>query len=106
MKRSPLTRRTSLTRQTRLRQRSRKTVADAATRAEVVQDVFLRDRTCRAAGWSIPCGGPLDVHEVIPRSKWAAGYLDAENCVLICRAHHDQIHHVDPRGARARGLLA
>lgn len=48
----------------------------------------------------------MDVHERIPRSKWAAGYLDVDNCLLVCRAHHDQIHHVDPRGARAAGYLA
>lgn len=107
MKRSPLVRKTPLARTGRLKQRSRKTAADADERVHVVAQVWMRDGgRCRCAGWAVECGGPMDVHERIPRSKWAAGYLDVDNCLLVCRAHHDQIHHVDPRGARAAGYLA
>jgi hypothetical protein len=39
----------------------------------------------------IACGGPLDVHEIIPRSAWADGYLVVDNCIAVCRRHHDWI---------------
>lgn len=49
------------------------------------------------------CGGPLDVHEVIPRSAWAAGQYEASNCLLICRRHHDWIDD-NPDVAHTLGL--
>jgi hypothetical protein len=56
--------------------------------------VLERDRhTCRATRLvpSVACGGPLDVHEVIPRSAWKLGYLVMSNCLAVCRQHHDWI---------------
>lgn len=31
----------------------------------------------------------LDVHEIIPRSAWKDGWLVPENCVCLCRRHHE-----------------
>lgn len=76
-----------------LRAMSRKRMAERAARAEVVRIVRERDRTCQAAALvpEVQCSWPLDVHEIVPRSVWRHGYLEADNCVLICRAHHDWI---------------
>jgi len=75
-------------------------------RREVVRLVHERDQACvfwdrvwdcpdwiegDLRGCPVACTGLLDVHEVIPRSAWAAGWLDASNCVLVCRVHHDWI---------------
>ncbi len=45
---------------------------------------------CQAAAFvaSVACSGPLDVHEVIPRSAWPAGWLSPSNCLTVCRYHH------------------
>lgn len=85
MKRAPL-RRTG-----RLAWRSKKREAEAAERRIVVEFVKARARYRCQANEAVPevsCAGPLDVHEVIPRSAWRAGYLEPTNCVAICRAHH------------------
>jgi hypothetical protein len=42
-------------------------------------------------GYPITCSGPLDVHEVIPRSVWPDGELVVSNCVCVCRRHHEWI---------------
>ena len=55
------------------------------------------------AGAPGPCGGPDDVHEIIPRSAWAKGYLVDENCILVCRRHHDWIGD-NPAAAHELGL--
>lgn len=80
--------------------------------------MFLRDRyTCQfwsyvshnvartAPGSTYPgsCGGPLDPHEVIPRSAWADGALDPSNVVSLCRLHHDWVGD-NPDDAHAIGL--
>jgi hypothetical protein len=91
MKRSPL------------RSIGKRRKSKAVRRAEVVVAVRNRDISCRIATsaymsaepgpppypWT--CGGPLDVHEIIPRSVWPDGDLVESNCVLICRVHHDWI---------------
>ncbi len=87
-------------------QESAKHRSERDERAVVVAQVRSRDRTCRAAHLvsERPCGGPLDVHETIQRSLWAAGYLDPTNCVLVCRQHHEWIDaHVER--AHTLGLL-
>lgn len=77
---------------------SRRRARQARTRAEVVRIVRERDRTCRAR-WIVPevaCRGEGDVHELVQRSLWPAGYLEPANCILLCRAHHDWIDdHID-----------
>lgn len=88
---------------TPLRQQSKRKRAEAGARRRLVARVTERDRSCRAALLvaEIACNGPLDVHELIQRSLWAAGYLVDENCLLVCRAHHTWI---DDNIARAHEL--
>lgn len=37
------------------------------------------------------CGGPLDPHEIIPRSAWHDGQYEPSNVITICRTHHTWI---------------
>lgn len=76
-----------------LRPMSKKREAEILARRAVVQKVKWRDRGCRAKDvvTEVRCSGPMDVHEIIPRSVWRAGYLDPDNCLYICRAHHDWV---------------
>lgn len=75
-----------------LRAKSAKRQAEEQARRDLVRRVRDRDRTCRARDLAPGrCSGPLDVHEVIPRSAWRAGYLVDDNCLLVCREHHDWI---------------
>lgn len=73
-------------------------------RAAVVERVLARDgEMCQAivhylnGNTTIPrfviveCRLPLDVHEIIPRSVWPDGELVEDNCVTVCRAHHEWI---------------
>jgi hypothetical protein len=78
---------------------------EAAERRRVVEQVRARDRVCQAADvWpEVACAGPLDCHEVIPRSVWPKGYLDPANVRLVCRVHHDLIGD-QPKRAAAAGL--
>lgn len=75
-------------------------------RDAVIAAVLERDgETCRAASkvLSVACGGAADVHEIIPRSAWPDGYLVVDNCVLICRRHHEWVD-ANPAAAHALGL--
>lgn len=102
--------RTELKRRTPLRSIGRKARSKRARRREVVEFVHRRDRVCKAWGmidaalrWDeMPislvkanpprtCSGPLEVHEIIPRSVWPDGELEESNCLLVCRRHHDWI---------------
>lgn len=83
---------------------SARRLAERGERRRVVEEVRRRDRSCRATCvMEVACGGPLDVHEIIPRSAWALGYLDADNCALVCRRHHDWID-LHPDEAHEIGL--
>lgn len=92
---------------------SKKRDAQKPRRAAVVAQVLDRDGGCQ---WSkaclhggalhltgLPCAGPLDVHEIIPRSAWAKGYLEPSNCIALCRAHHGWVGD-HPTDAHAMGL--
>ena len=85
---------------------SKKRAATLAERERVRAHVLERDGGCVfwAQAWStdqwlpgdlvgapVRCQGPLDVHEVIPRSAWAAGWLEVDNCTVLCRAHHEWV---------------
>lgn len=78
-------------------------------RDAVVAAVQKRDKlTCQAGAMhalirDIPCEGPLDPHEIIPRSAWRDGYLVESNVILVCRNAHRWIDH-HPNGAHALGL--
>lgn len=50
-----------------------------------------------------PCGGPLDVHEPARRSH-GADPTDPEQCVLLCRRHHEFVH-ANPSIGKALGLI-
>lgn len=78
---------------------------EMAERREVCAAVRLRDGfDCRAKGLLPgPCGGLLDVHEIIPRSAWPAGWLVVANCVAVCRQHHQWIDN-HPAEAAAAGF--
>lgn len=95
---------------------SKRRRSEQVARREVVAQVHYRDRVCQAPGklMMLPvghvgldiiqvCSGPLDVHEIIPRSAWPKGYLDPGNCILVCRRHHNWIGD-HPRSAALVGL--
>lgn len=114
MKRTPLKRSTVPLKRTPLKRISKRRQAEVPVRQAVRAEVLARDVTCRAfaAGapglcWH-PVGEPLDVHEIVRRSRWAAGYLEPSNCLAVCRGHHDWIGLNDgPNGeARRLGLSA
>lgn len=95
-------------RTTRLSHRSKKREVEAAERRIVIVEVLARDRNTCQAGPLVPevaCHGMLDVHEIIPRSAWAKGYLEPTNCLTVCRAHHDWIGD-NPSAAHDVGLHA
>lgn len=76
----------------RIRAKSARREAETPERQRVVAEAFARDgHRCRARDLvpQVRCRGPLDPHEIIPRSAWAAGYLVLANIVSLCRAHHD-----------------
>lgn len=78
-------------------------------RAEVRRTVLARDGGCvgrgRAPGrcWHPADADTLDVHELVNRSAWRAGWLVPENCVSLCRRHHDWVT-THPDEAREVGL--
>lgn len=101
IKRTPLKRGT-----TRVAQRSAKSIALAPERAAVVQAARDRDgNRCQAEDLvrEVRCGGPLDAHEIVPRSAWSRGYLDVDNVVIVCRRHHTWIDN-NPEAAHTVGL--
>lgn len=51
----------------------------------------------------VRCGGPLDAHEIIPRSVWPDGELVASNIIVVCRIHHAWIGD-HPKWAHELGL--
>lgn len=92
----------------------RRSRAKRASRAHVVERVKARDGyECQAFLRVLPimdrfvgpvtCAGPLDVHEIVPRSVWPDGELVDENCVTVCRRHHEFID-ANPKLAREIGL--
>ncbi|HEU5085691.1 MAG TPA: hypothetical protein VFU14_20285 [Acidimicrobiales bacterium] len=113
----PLARGGRLERRTPLQQRSAKRIAELPERLAVIDEVERRDgRRCALVHdgrvWAddrrrmpdesfalmvalevVPkaCDGPLDPHEVIPRSAWPGGHLVASNVRLVCRRHHEWI---------------
>ena len=67
-----------------------------AERRAVVEQVHARDgRRCQAPHAEMVgldgCYGPLDCHEVIPRSAWSAGYLVPGNCLTLARSCHEWV---------------
>lgn len=93
--------------------RSIKVEGRTAERVAVKAAAWDRDRGfCQArprmiaAGWGgdlARCRGPMDSHEVIPRSAWHEGQYVLENVIVVCRWHHDWIGD-HPHAAHALGL--
>ena len=92
---------------------STKRRADLKRRAIVRQEVLDRDGF-RCQFWAYAdatgadmypwaCGGPLDVHELIPRSADPTGWLRSGSCVSLCRRHHEWVGD-HPSLAHAIGL--
>lgn len=90
-----------------LRRESYKRNKERPTREALIAAVHERDRTCQAFAAhdlvGVKCGGRLEVHEIIPRSQWAAGYLVIENTVLLCHNFHAWVTD-HPQGAHALGF--
>lgn len=100
-----------------LRSISKRRRGELPARRALVARVIHRDRSqCQFARYWLhagrlgdpfadarPCRYPLDVHEIIPRSAWAGGWLDDTNCVVLCRAHHEWVGD-HPDHAHAIGL--
>lgn len=87
------------------------------TRARVVRQARERDRNrCQAperldgvtisvkGARNLPdrCAGPLDPHEIIPRSAWTRGFTELDNVLIVCRAHHDWIGDYPDDAAEAK----
>ena len=126
MKRTPLNRKTPLQgagqlRRAPIRQVSKKRQTQIPRRQAVCQEVRTRDVTCRfwhhvhdllfttgqhVDGYPDECTSSLEVHEIIPRSAWAAGWLVPSNCVLLCGGpggHHAWVTD-NPSAAHLLGL--
>ena len=96
----------------RLNPMSRKRRDQIPAREECVRIVLARDRGCvfpnrwvAEGNWPTnmpPCDGPLDVHEPRHRSQ-GADPTDPDQCVTLCRAHHDLVHNL-PVTAKDLGL--
>lgn len=84
---------------------SARTAAARDARAVVREVVHRRDRGCRgpAAGAPGPCGGRLDVDEVVLRSGYSRAQYRVDLCQLLCRLHHDW-KHAHPQEAARLGL--
>lgn len=80
-------------------------------RAEVREAAIERDGRCAAAArgllQGIECWGRAEVNEVIRRGQWSAGWLELDNTVVLCVAHHQWVteHPIDAEelGLYARG---
>lgn len=120
MKRSPLKRGTSVLKRTPLARVGWRKRNEQLERSHVIRTVHARDVRCQFLFWAlqakmddkigkledpIPCWNPEgsggDVHEIIARSVWPKGYLDPDNCVLLCRAHHEWL---DAHRAQAEAI--
>lgn len=106
MRRTPLKRGGPLKRTGGLRPQSRRRTERRDERAKVSDNVRRRagDR-CEAIGLvEHTCFGPIDVHEVFPRSAWPDGIYDEANCVCVCRWINDTWVKSNPDEAERVGL--
>lgn len=113
-RRTPLTARTGLDRdawapaRAPVRQVSAKRAAQNRQRRDVVAvlaaAVEPSDRCPAAVAFpEVPCGGPVDPHEPLTRSR-GGSITDPANIRLICRNHHDYVH-LHPAEGDAAGWL-
>lgn len=88
IKRSPLPPRNTAIRpisaKKRREQKQRRVIVAAASERD--------DGQCVARGvLESDCYGCTDCHEVIRRGQWRAGYLVLDNCLTLCRRHHEWV---------------
>jgi hypothetical protein len=106
VRRTPLRRGGALKRTGFLKRESRKRQAERDARRQVREETLARDGwRCVAADLDtgIPCGGPLDVDEMVSRARRPGGHLDASNTNVLCRSHHEW-KHTEPARAYELGL--
>jgi 5-methylcytosine-specific restriction endonuclease McrA len=80
-----------LRRVTAIRQESRKRQAERDARRQVRETTLARDGwRCVAADLDtgVPCGGPLEVDEIVSRARRPGGHLDVANCQATCSVHN------------------
>lgn len=85
--------RRGLARRVGLAPMSTKRQGERQARRDAVETVAARDglRCFAQRVLEHRCGGPLDAHEVIPRSAWPGGHLVPGNIRLVCRSAHEWI---------------
>lgn len=86
--------------------RSARAIERGPERHRVRTAALVRDRDRCQAEHRVPevrCGGPLDPHELVPRSAWAEGQYVLDNVLTVCRRHHDWIDD-NPAAAHDRDL--
>ena len=108
LRRTPLKRTEAQLRRTRLKPVSERREAGRDAYEDAKAAVWARDRgQCQAERrWpEVACGGRLDPHHVWPQGLYPERRCDPDAMLVVCRRHHDHIHHVDPRRARELELL-
>lgn len=87
-----------------LRRMSPKRLDSLDTWEQTKRIVRERDKTCQGIHklTDVACRWPLDVHHLLPRGR--GGRDEPQNCVLLCRAHHDAVHSAPECGEEV-GLL-
>lgn len=88
----PLRTKTPLRRKRWLLPRSRKTQRRYVQRRALVAELLLYPVVCQVP-WCTSLA--TDPHEPLTRAR-GGSILDLENVILICRAHHDEIHDEAP----------
>lgn len=103
MKRVPLARRIHLRARSTLKPQPARRKAEWPLRRAVVKEALERAGYRCEFPMLHECAGPLDAHEVIPRSTWPAGHLVASNIRIVCRAAHEWISE-NPQQAHDIGM--
>lgn len=93
---------------TRLRRVGKRALTDREELAESAPSVITRARgRCEVQGPTCTTWATDTPHHIRPRGAYFG--LDRNqpsNLLAVCAPCHHQIHHVDPRWARANGFLA
>jgi hypothetical protein len=96
---APLVSRCELQRRTPIKPVSDKRARLNRQRTEVLRPIREAQQWCARCGRT-GCG--LDAHELVRRSQYAAGVIDENVIVLLCRDCHDWVT-VNPEAAHAAG---
>lgn len=100
MKRTPLK---PMSAKTRARLPERQTVRQQVLDRDGYRCQFWRHASYGMVPTSWLCSSTLDVHEIIPRSVWPEGKYHPDNCVTLCRTHHQWVTD-NPNAAALIGL--